>query len=143
MPVPASRQCLVLQPGEGGGWSQGVMGDLVMGEQRPVSCPTTSGAACIFPSISGMYPAASLRPLTLPPPGGVTWTTCRSAGTCPTIVGSDGTGTGWRECDKDKCPLLGRGGWWRQREHVVGWEWNWAFFVMLALYKLYTKRTIE
>ena len=68
-PVPASRQCLVLQPGEGGEWSQGVMGDLVLGEQRPPSCPTTGGGTCIFPYILGMYPAASRWPLTLPPQG--------------------------------------------------------------------------
>ena len=62
------RQCLVLEPGEGGEWSQGVMGDLVLGEQRPGSCPTTSGGTCIFPFKDySMYPAASLWPLTLAP----------------------------------------------------------------------------
>ena len=50
------RGCLVLQPGEGGEWRQGVMGDLALGEQRPPSCPTTRpiGHRCIFPFISSM-----------------------------------------------------------------------------------------
>ena len=57
-------QCLVLQPGEGGEWKQGVMGNLSLGEQRPTSCPTTGGGACIFPFIYSMYPAANMWPLT-------------------------------------------------------------------------------
>ena len=95
------------------------MGPLVFGEQRPASCPTTGGGTCIFPYIYSMYPAASLWPLTLPPPGGVTWNTCYSSGHCPTVLTSDGTGAVWGDCDTDKCPLAGRRGWaWRGKQVV-------------------------
>ena len=87
------------------------MGPLVLGQQRPPSCPTADKATCIFPYIYSKYPAASLWPLTLPPPGGVTWTTCNSGGYCPRALASDGTGATWGSCDSDKCPLEGRRGW--------------------------------
>ena len=103
------------------------MGDLVLGEQRPASCPTTKGGSCIFPFIYRMYPAASLWPLTLPPPDGETWTTCTSTsidsdiifdseGYCAVLVDSSGTETSGEICDRDKCPLAGtRGwGWWKE-----------------------------
>ena len=56
------RQCLVLEPGEGGGWSQGVMGDLVLGENFATSCPTTLGDSCIFPFKFSycMYPVITM-----------------------------------------------------------------------------------
>ena len=66
--VPPELQCLVLQLGEKREWKKGVMRHLILGEQMPSSCHTTNGGTCIFPYIRGMYPSASLWPLTLPPP---------------------------------------------------------------------------